>query len=263
MNAAGVLFLMYHEIESPGKKLCNLNPGYIRYVVVETEFKRQLELMRSAGLRGVSVSEALVEFRDHRSASVELTFDDGCQTDFTVSAPILRSMEFNATLFVVAGFVGAPHFLTASQLRELHKAGFEIGSHSMTHRHLTDLDDKELAKELRESKDCLEQIIGANVIHISCPNGRWSPRVAQFAREAGYKTISTSRIARNFPNSDRLNLARFPVMRDTSPEEFSRLISGANLAVYQRKAALLKLAKQALGNRIYDKLRSKLLGHAG
>ncbi|HWH56237.1 MAG TPA: polysaccharide deacetylase family protein [Terriglobales bacterium] len=263
MKTDGILFLMYHEIEALGRLVSNTDPGYVRYVVNEAEFQRHLELMRTAGLRGVTVTEALAGLPDHSHTSVALTFDDGCETDHAVAAPMLRNMGFNATLFIVAGFVGMRHFLTRSQLRELHEAGFEIGSHSMNHRHLTDLSDEELTRELRESKDALEQIIGAAVLNMSCPNGRWNARVARFAKDIGYQTVSTSRIARNFQDTDRFNLARLPIMRNLPGKELGRLFAGASLTGYQRKAAILKFAKHALGNTLYDRLRSMMLDRAG
>jgi peptidoglycan/xylan/chitin deacetylase (PgdA/CDA1 family) len=260
MNAGGILFLMYHEIESPGRPLSNTDPGYVRYVVKEPEFSRQLQAMRSAGSRGVTVSEALASLPSGSHDCVALTFDDGSETDLLTAAPMLRDASFNATFFIVAGLVGTPNFLDQKQLRELHNAGFEIGSHSMTHRHLSDLPDGELWEELESSKDRLEQIIAAPIVHLSCPNGRWSLRVAQVARELGYQTISTSRVDWNCSNTDPSNLARLAVMRDTSIEEFSDIIEGAGLARHRRKAAILGLAKRALGNGFYDKLRSLLLG---
>lgn len=260
MTASGTLFLMYHEIESPGRPLCNTDPGYVRYVVTEAEFRRQLESMRAAGLRGVSVSQALNNLQSGAHPCIALTFDDGSETDLLTAAPLLVEAGFGATFFIVAGLVGTSHFLDKRQLRQLHEGGFEIGSHSMTHRHLSDLGDGELRKEVQASKDRLEQIVGVPVVHLSCPNGRWSPRVAHFAREAGYQTISTSRIDRNSSHTDLSNLARFAVMRNTSGEEFCKLICGADLVRHRRKAAILGLAKRALGNSFYDKLRSLLLG---
>lgn len=259
MNGDGVLFLMYHEIESPGRPLYRLNPGYVRYVLAEKEFSLQVQLMRAVGLLGLSVSEALDNMRQGSTSCVALTFDDGCETDLLVAAPALRNAGFNATFFVIAGFVGMPCFLDASQLRQLHEAGFEIGSHSMTHRHLTDLDNDKLRGELQASKDRLEQMIGSPVVHLSCPNGRWSKQVAHLAREVGYQTVSTSRLGRNSGETDMSNLARFAVMRGTSIEEFSSLIRGARLSGYQGRGAILDLAKRALGNRVYDRLRSMLL----
>jgi peptidoglycan/xylan/chitin deacetylase (PgdA/CDA1 family) len=260
MTPTGTLFLMYHEIESPGRPLCNAEPGYVRYVVAESDFRAQLESIRAAELRGVSVGEALDNFRRGVYGCITLTFDDGCETDLLTAAPILHEAGFNATFFIVAGFVGNAGFLSKTQLRELHDSGFEIGSHSTTHRHLSDLSDGDLREELQVSKDRLEQIVAAPVVHLSCPNGRWSPRVAQLAQQAGYHTICTSRVDRNSPDTDVSNLARLAIMRDTSVEEFSNFVSGTGLVPQQRKSAVLGLAKRALGNNFYDKLRALLLG---
>lgn len=260
MNSNGVLFLMYHEIESAGRPPSNQNPGYVRYVVTENEFRRQLQAMRDERLRGVSVGEALNNIKANMDSYVALTFDDGCETDLLVAAPILRDADFNATLFVIAGFVGTPGFLDRNQLLQLHKAGFEIGSHTMTHRHLTDLDDDQLRDELQVSKDRLEQMIGYPVVHLSCPNGRYNERVMHVAKQIGYQTISTSRIGRNFSQTDSPNFARFAVMRDTPIEEFFCILRGTRLLRYKGKAAILDLAKRSLGNNVYDKLRAMLLG---
>lgn len=260
MTPTGTLFLMYHEIESPGRPLCSREPGYVRYVVAEPDFHAQLDSIRAAELHGVSVGEALENFRRGVHSCLTITFDDGCETDLLTAAPILRDAGFNATFFIVAGFIGKAGFLSKTHLRELHDSGFEVGSHSMTHRHLSDLTDSELREELARSKAYLQELIGSPVLHLSCPNGRWSPRVAQFAKECGYQTICTSRIDQNFPDTDKSNLARLAIMRDTSAQEFSELLSGSGLLRYQRKAAVLGAAKRALGNRFYDKLRSLLLG---
>lgn len=260
MTASGTLFLMYHELESAGRPLCSREPGYVRYVVAESDFRAHLDAIHAAELHGVSVGEALNNFQRDMYGCVALTFDDGCETDLLTAAPMLRDAGFNATFFIVAGFVGKAGFLNKNQLRELHNSGFEIGSHSMTHRHLSDLTDGELREELRASKDRLQQLIGTPIAHLSCPNGRWSPRVAQFAQEAGYRAICTSRIDRNSSGTDVSNLARLAIMRDTSADEFADSVNGSALLRHQRKAAVLEVAKRTLGNRFYDKLRSLILG---
>lgn len=259
MRPNGTLFLMYHEIESAGRPLGDNDPGYVRYVVTEQKFTRQLESIRAAGLQGTTIGAALDNLRTGARPCIGLTFDDGSETDWLVAAPLLRSRGFNATFFIVAGLIGTPRFLSTNQLRELHGAGFEIGSHSMTHRHLSDLDEEDLHEELRASKDRLEQVISGPIVHLSCPNGRWSPRVARVAKEVGYRTISTSRIDRNYADTNPSNLARLAVMRDLDVEEFSDILRGASLVRHRRRAKVLGLAKRALGNAFYDKIRSVLL----
>jgi hypothetical protein len=47
------VFLMYHVLQRPGRSLCSADPGYVRYVVEETEFRAQLSRMRSGACAAV------------------------------------------------------------------------------------------------------------------------------------------------------------------------------------------------------------------
>ena len=188
---------MYHELELEGRPPSQTDPGYLRYVVRDqSQFREQMEWLQSVELRGISVSEALT---GETSSGVVITFDDGCETDLSVAAPILRKLNFGATFYITAGFLGRPGYLAADQLRELSDAGFEIGCHSMTHPYLSDLNDLQLHREIVEAKSRLEEIIGRPVHHFSCPGGRWSSAVSAMARRAGYRSVTTSRIAVNRP----------------------------------------------------------------
>jgi len=50
---------MYHEIELPGRPMCQSDLGYVRYIVSEADFCAQLQWLQSAGWKGMSVPEAL------------------------------------------------------------------------------------------------------------------------------------------------------------------------------------------------------------
>src|SRR4051812_17342126 len=101
---------MYHEIELPGRPTCRAEPGYLRYVVPEANFLVQLDHLRAEGVRGLSVGAALAG-RPAGQRAVAITFDDGCETDLLVAAPLLRERGFGATFYVVPGFLGRPGFL--------------------------------------------------------------------------------------------------------------------------------------------------------
>jgi peptidoglycan/xylan/chitin deacetylase (PgdA/CDA1 family) len=257
MRDDATVYLMYHELELPGRPLCQPEPGYVRYVVQEANFCEQMEWLQSVGRRGISVSQAL---EGKVSGGVAITFDDGCETDLTVAAPILREANFGATFYITVEFLGRPGYMTRSQVRELSDAEFEIGCHSMTHPYLTDLDDAGLHREIVESKEQLEEITGRPVHHFSCPGGRWSSRVAEFARRAGYRSVATSRIGTNGPAADAFQLARIAVMRGLSIRGFADLCSGRGLWQKQLRDSLQNKAHQLLGNTAYDRLRSLLLG---
>lgn len=262
--SARAVYLMYHELAEPGRPLVDEDPGYARYAVAAEDFRQHLSRLRSTNVRGLSVGEALAartndEGAADRSPCVVITFDDGCETDSTVAAPLLEEMKMNATFYVVSGHVGRRGFVSKSQLRELSERGFEVGSHSVTHSLLTDLAPERVREELSESKDALEQLTGRKVAHFSCPGGRWSPLVARLAAELGYESVATSRVGVNDRASDRFRLARVAVMRHTTLGDFERCARAEGFLRRRAQDAVLSLAKRALGNGAYQRLRSTAL----
>ncbi len=258
MSHDRTVFLMYHELEQPGRPTGRREPGYLRYVVAEENFLAQLDYLRGQGFQGLSVGAALAG-RPAGQRAVALTFDDGYETDLTVAAPRLRERGFGATFYVVTGFVGRPGFLTGLQLRELAELGFEVGCHSMSHPYLTDLDDRQLRVEVVEAKDRLEQLTGRPVAHFSCPGGRWDDRVVRLAREAGYASVATSRVGANTPATDRFALARVAVQRGMGLADFAAVCRGRHFWRRRLKEGALGWAKRLAGNALYEKLRAAAL----
>jgi len=252
MTPNEIIFLMYHEIRMPHRNLCRSDDGYRRYAVDLADFKAQLAYLKQSGFTAYSVGDAL-DLKCH-PCGVVYTFDDGCETDLIKAAPLLRELGFNATFYIVAGFVGHAGYLFPSQLRELADLGFEIGSHSMTHAFLTDLNHQQLRDEVVGSKESIEQIIGKRVDHFSCPGGRWNIKVSRVAQSAGYRSVATSVVGANSPQSDPFQLCRIPVLANTGIGEFAELISGKGLFRRRLRSDILRAAKWSLGDQLYDKI---------
>ncbi len=256
MADPGIVFLMYHELELPGRSLCQSEPGYVRYILSQESFRSQIDWLMQNRSRGLSVSEALVHPPEK---SVAITFDDGTETDWIAAAPILKEAKFNATFYVTAGFVDSAGYMSSGQLRELHALGFEIGCHSMTHAYLDDLDTPALRREIFDSKKMLEDTIGGTVEHFSCPGGRYNPQARDLVREAGYLSMATSRVRANSAATDPYSLGRVAILRDTSTAKFERICTSEALRQMRVSETLRGAAKRALGNSIYDRCRSFLL----
>ena len=252
-----MVVLMYHELEIAGRPLCQSEPGYEVYILKEADFRSQVDWLRQSGWRGISMGEALIS---HPENSVVITFDDGCETDLLVAAPVLSNSGFRATFYVTAGFLGKKGYLTAAQLRELSASGFEIGCHSVSHAYLNDLDADGLKREIVEAKHRLEQLLGKTVEHFSCPGGRYDKRVVAMARACGYRSLSTSRAHANSTTTNPFALGRVVVRRDTSLETFRRICRGRGLWKTQLRDSLGDAAKHLLGNSLYDRVRALLLG---
>jgi peptidoglycan/xylan/chitin deacetylase (PgdA/CDA1 family) len=247
---------MYHEIEVPGRALCQSEPGYVRYIVRESNFREQMQSLQQLGYRGLSVSEAL---QYPAAPAVAITFDDGCETDLLIAAPLLKNAGFGATFYITVGFMGNRGYLNATQLRELSDLGFNIGCHSMTHPYLSDLDEPGLRSEIAVPKEKLEQVTGRPVEHFSCPGGRWNDRVAEVAREAGFKSVATSRNSANSARTDPYSLGRVAIMRDTDQSRFANICRGRGLWRLRVSDFTRTAVKRVMGNAGYDTLRAALL----
>jgi peptidoglycan/xylan/chitin deacetylase (PgdA/CDA1 family) len=240
--------LMYHEIQAAGRLPCSSDPGYLRYVVSEGEFRTQMSLLSSLGVRGVSVRDA-----GHTPGqSVAITFDDGTETDLLVAAPILREFGHGATFFVSSGLLNQPGYLTDLQLRELHALGFEIGSHGATHRYLSDLPAAALRSEVHGSKERIEASLGAPIISFSCPGGRWNDTVLAAVWDAGFESFSTSDVGTNRRHEKILR--RIAIQRGLMPMNFREFVDGRGLGRHVLKAKALRAVKAILGNTLYDRL---------
>jgi peptidoglycan/xylan/chitin deacetylase (PgdA/CDA1 family) len=251
------VFLMYHELELPGRKMCQAEPGYVRYILPLETFRRQMEWLKKSGFRGLSVSEAV---RHPQEPSVCITFDDGCETDLIAAAPILQEFGLRATFFLTAGFLGTPGYLRAGQVRELDSLGFEIGCHSMTHPYLPDLSGPELGREIVDAKLQIEQILGHAIEHFSCPGGRFDERTLETARRAGFRTVANSRFHANSSRTSPYELGRVAMLRGQPLEEFGATCQGRGLWKKRLQDRTRNGVRQVLGNRVYDKLRAAVLG---
>jgi peptidoglycan/xylan/chitin deacetylase (PgdA/CDA1 family) len=253
MSAARIVFLMYHELELAGRKPCQFEAGYVRYVLPLETFRTQMAWLRNSGWGGLNVTEAL---RHSGGRNVCITFDDGCETDLIAAAPVLREFGFNATFYLTAGFIGTPGYLNASQVRELDAQGFEIGCHSMTHPYLCDLAEAELKREIVDAKLQIENIVGHSIHHFSCPGGRYNKRTLRMAQHAGFVSVANSRFYANSSSTSAYELGRVAMLRDVSLDEFGAICLGEGLWKKRLSYQARQGAQTVLGNHTYDQLRA-------
>jgi hypothetical protein len=88
-------------------------------------------------------------------------FDDGLLEHYTIAFPLMQNAGFKAVNAVITGYVGATWpdetwrdkpCMTLQQIRELHNAGWDIVSHSVTHPHFPKISAEQAQKELTDSK---------------------------------------------------------------------------------------------------------------
>lgn len=85
--------------------------------------------------------------------------------------------------------------LMPRQVRELHDAGFEIGTHTVNHPILSCCDAAQAKHEIGSAKETLEGLIGNRVSYFAYPNGRrrdYGPAHVDQAMAAGYTCAFTT-----------------------------------------------------------------------
>jgi peptidoglycan/xylan/chitin deacetylase (PgdA/CDA1 family) len=204
------LVLCYHSV----------SPDWAHALSVTPEaFREQVTALARSGIPPVS-AEALA---GGRRRGLHVTFDDAYR-DVLDAVPLLEQLGLPATVFVSTGFAdegrplavpeladeAAAHpnllaTMTWEQVRELAERGVEIGSHTVSHAHLTRLSDAELDHELGDSRVHLEDELRRPARLLAYPYGEHDARVHAAVGRAGYAAAFAQ-----WPGSSRENPYALP-----------------------------------------------------
>jgi peptidoglycan/xylan/chitin deacetylase (PgdA/CDA1 family) len=204
-----------------------VTPLVLCYHAVSPDWEHRLAIEPDLLLRQV---RALSRFRQ-----VQVTFDDAFRSAAAVF-PDLERLGVPVQIFVCTRYalVGAPLTIPElagddpeqlatmnwDELREQGARGIAIGSHAVSHPHLTTLSEDDLRRELNESKEEIEERLGRPCDDLAYPYGEHDQRVRAAARAAGYRRAYALRGSRSDAYAaPRLDLYR----RHTVPRTLLRL----------------------------------------
>jgi peptidoglycan/xylan/chitin deacetylase (PgdA/CDA1 family) len=112
--------------------------------------------------------------------------------------------------------------LTAEELILLQAGGLvDVGAHTMTHPYLAALTGAEQNCEIRQSKECLEAILGRPVTSFAYPHGSSTPESVSILNEAGFVCACSSHPDAVWREANCFYLPRV-VVRDWSYIPFKR-----------------------------------------
>ncbi|MCG2711694.1 MAG: polysaccharide deacetylase family protein [Candidatus Omnitrophica bacterium] len=250
--------LMYHKITEPGGE-SNI------YSVNKEQFKAQMRWLKGNNFYCVTTKEITgikEKARDERAAMV--TFDDGYADNYFNAMPILQEFGIKATFFLTTGWIGREAMMTWEQLRRMNREGMAIESHACSHRFLTDLNEEDIKRELRDSKEVIENEIGNSCRYISCPGGRINKKIIGIAKEMGFKGIFGSMPGLNESNLLGNNFVvykRIPLTKNYTLNNFKKIFgkSDKGFMIERLGYQLKNLLKVLLGDEIYQQAWKRLI----
>lgn len=222
--------------------------AYHRFAPVATDsmsvrtaaFEAQLQWLGANGYRVVSLDDAVSFLRGEKSdlppKPVVITVDDGHKSVYTQMAPLVKRYRVPITLFVYPSAISnAPYAMRWEELRELEATGyFRVESHTYWHpnfkmekKRLTPAEyDRFVDKQLKGSKQKLEEKMGHEVKYLAWVFGIYDGELMDKARRAGYAMAFT--IDRRHATSERDPMAqpRYMVVDAHSIGYFSKTLSG-------------------------------------
>lgn len=229
-TSQGIPILMYHKV--------NPDPSVGGYGLRVTPrvFERQMRYLKANGYNTISLTDVAGYYQSRKPLPrrpVVITFDDGYLDNYTYAYPILKKYNMTATIFVVANTIGGindfdykagrqpPNRMAGwKEIKEMDQGGLTIGSHTLNHPHLAEIDLGEARREIAESKNKLEQGLGRPVTTFCYPYGSYNQSVAQLVRESGYVASVTTEQGLGRKDDGIYTLKRIRVRGDYSQQKF-------------------------------------------
>lgn len=156
-----------------------------------------------------------------------ITFDDGYADNAELADPVLQKYKLPATFYVTSGFIESAHqtfwdqsagleskWMNWNQVRDLARAGHDIGAHTVTHVDLSRATNEQAETELQTCWEEIRSRIGAEPKHFAIPFGRSYENFGatiSIASEIGYRSITLCRGGVVSSRSDPMSIERWPI----------------------------------------------------
>ncbi|GAB4505424.1 MAG: hypothetical protein Fur0043_24190 [Anaerolineales bacterium] len=180
-DAVIVPILLYHRIA--------VSPIDSQYYVPPEKFEAQMKLLRDWEYTVIPIEllvKAIKEGAELPPRPIIITFDDGDLSVYTTAFPIMQKYGLTGVVYIVGNYMNTDGYLSAEQIKELAAAGWEVGSHSRSHRELPKLPPEVQREEIVQARIDLQEATGSPVTTFAYPFGLMNNAVGSYVHFAGY-----------------------------------------------------------------------------
>lgn len=255
------IVITLHGVAPDNKSIAGQDISAAKYTITRSTFIEITSLIEN------NQNCTIEEFVDNPCGKYSvLTFDDGLISDYEEAFPVLLDKGLRATFFVTTENIGKSGYMNQSQINEMAGYGMEIASHGLQHRYLVDLTESDARRELVDSKENLQQLLGRSVTSFAPVGGHYQPWMIGFARDSGYRAFATMIPGRTFGcHSDAtLVVRRNHIQSHHQSSYISSLIKGDGYLLTKNRIrySLLSIPKRLLGMDTYDRIKRILISES-
>ncbi len=207
---------MYHSVDPPNTPLSAYGS---KLNVTPKAFARQMKFLHDNNYNVISLEDFVNRIKSEKKIphkTLTLTFDDGFKNNFTKAYPVLKKYNFPATIFVPIDNIGKDGFLSWEDIRAMQRNNITIGSHTVSHRFLTEMSSEDIYRELADSKKILEKKTGKKIKFLSYPAGRYNEEIKSVAKSAGYEGAVATNPGKTKPFDDPYALKRIRISMNSN-----------------------------------------------
>ncbi len=195
-----------------------------KYTTTQKDFENQLKhlLSVSTPITLKQIENRIIGVKKITKPSFAITFDDG-YAEIVKLKKLFKVARVKPAVFIIKDpakrdtqVLGTnKKLLSAGQIKELKTNGWTAGSHSQTHKVLTDLSDKELAYEVKKGSEK----------YFCYPKGKYNNKVLASVKKAGFSLAFSMDDGFITQRTDLYKVPRIGVDSTHSFEEFKVLAS--------------------------------------
>lgn len=150
-------------------------------------------------VKGTTHSDRFRGVPNDYQALVTFSVDDGSTSDYTILKPLFTAKGINGIINIITDQIGGGGKMTWDQVRGMQAAGWEIGSHSITHADMTAISADSVRIEMRDSKATLEAESLTDINNWTFPGNQSGTTSREICREY-YRSGSAGSISDTFNN---------------------------------------------------------------
>jgi biofilm PGA synthesis lipoprotein PgaB len=233
------------------------------WLIPQASFREQMEYLKSNGYSVISLHhlvDHMISGSPIPNRPVVLTFDDGYLSNYALAYPVLKKLNFPATIFLIVsneGKMGGLPFLSWGEMKEMESGGLiDIQSHTYGLHHMQTIapeangpgraenipaalarlyaggrmETKEayqsrILADLVNSRQVIEKNLHNRVDVLCWPFGAYNHTLVDIARRAGFKYMVTTMEGYNGYGDSPLYIYRQTVESNMSMEDFIKKLN--------------------------------------